>query len=47
MLVSSTSMKAASDTTNAISQGFTLGVHKDSGLAMVDAAALTAFPNAC
>src|ERR1700749_4909127 len=41
MLVSSTSMNAASDTTNAISQGLALGVHSDSGLAT--AAALTVF----
>ena len=39
MLVSSTSMNAASDTTNAISQGFTLGVHTDSGLATLLTAA--------
>jgi len=44
MLVSSTSMNAASDTTNAISQGFALGVHTDSGMATVEAAALTALP---
>src|ERR1700720_2402457 len=31
MLVSSTSIKAASDTTNAISQGFAFGFHSDMG----------------
>src|ERR1700743_1767036 len=40
MLVSSTSINAASDTTNAISHGFTRGVHTDSGLAT---AALTTY----
>jgi hypothetical protein len=35
-------MNAASDTTNAINQGFARGVHADSGLATL-AAALTTF----
>src|ERR1700722_3604884 len=43
MLVSSTSIKAASDTTNAISQGFTLGFH--AACARAPALALTDPPH--
>src|SRR3954470_1572450 len=38
MLVSSTSMKAANETTNAINQGFAVGFHGDCGLGLAGAA---------
>jgi hypothetical protein len=45
MLVSSTSIKAASDTTNAINQGLAFGFHGDAGLGRAAALTLSLEPS--